>query len=137
MGEVYSSALSRDEVTFSLILHVFALCQVGNLLIFFPLLGPRTGLSICQCHLMIPGIGLSDCWIHLSLMTSPYSLVSCSKRSSSWMHLHPQQPPLTSVPRVTFRFWRSPQPEVRASLLLIGRSMWEHVSAHRGCGPSV
>lgn len=42
--------------------------------------------SACVTSWYQASVSPSACWIHLSLMTSPYSLVSCLKRSSCLPH---------------------------------------------------
>ena len=55
-GEASPFALNRDKGPEPLTLHMFALCLVRRLLATFPWLGPKTGLSVCPCHPVIPGI---------------------------------------------------------------------------------
>lgn len=66
--------------------------------------------------------------MHLSLVTSSISLISCLKRSSSWTHLHPWHLSSTSVPWVASRFWSSPEPKVWTAFLVC---LGTHIGSER------
>jgi len=106
-------------------------CPLPGGKIFLPWLGPKTGMSICLCHHMIPGINLSfqllDTSLCGDLVLQPGHLLKKIKLDTP----EPMTPLPTSIPP----FQNCPQLKVWAALSLLRRSIWVHISAQKDCDP--